>query len=90
MFPSPALTIGQRSLFGSLEPSYDAEFVESSRFDLDERTWIDHAPGWLTGADRLFDVIFDDLVDDVWCDEFLVVGIAVDEDSTPLNHWEIT
>ncbi len=51
MFPS----IGQRSLFGSLDPAYDATFGELTRLDLDVDTWVDHAPGWLTGADQLFD-----------------------------------
>jgi len=53
MFPSGA--IGQRSLFGALEPEFDDTFAELSRLDLDDRTWVDHAPGWLTGSDRLFD-----------------------------------
>lgn len=57
MFPSTPVTasICQRSLFGSLEPDYDATFRELTRLDLDERTWVDHAPGWLSGADRMFD-----------------------------------
>ncbi len=55
MFPTASSAIGQRSLFGSLEPCFDADFGESTRLDLDDRTWIDHAPGWLSGADRLFD-----------------------------------
>ncbi len=51
----PSIAIGQRSLFGSLDPEYDASFVELTRLRLDERTWVDHAPGWLTGSDQLFD-----------------------------------
>lgn len=53
MFPSAS--IGQRSLFGLLEPSFDVTFGELTRLDLDQRTWVDHAPGWLSGADRMYD-----------------------------------
>jgi len=49
------LAIGQRSLFGSLEPDFDASFAELTRLELDPRTWVDHAAGWLTGSDQLFD-----------------------------------
>ena len=58
MFPS---VIGQRSLFGSLDPEYDPSFRELTRLDLDGRTWVDHAPGWLTGSDQLFDDLTCDL-----------------------------
>ena len=51
----PPSVIGQRSLFGSLEPEYDPSFRELTRLDLDDRTWVDHVPGWLTGSDQLFD-----------------------------------
>lgn len=49
--------VGQRSLFGSLAPAFDADFAELRRLELDERTWVDHAPGWLAGADGVFDVL---------------------------------
>jgi alkylated DNA repair dioxygenase AlkB len=51
----PSSVNGQRSLFGSLEPEYDDTFAELARLDLDPTTWVDHAPGWLTGSDRLLD-----------------------------------
>jgi hypothetical protein len=51
----PYAAIGQRSLFGSLEPEFDAEFSELTRLDLDTRTWVDHAPGWVGGSDRIYD-----------------------------------
>ena len=50
-----SVSIGQRSLFGSLDPAYDSSFAELTRLDLDETTWVDHAAGWLVGADGLFD-----------------------------------
>lgn len=45
----------QRSLFGALEPEHDALFGELSRLQLDAGSWVDHAPGWLQGADQIFD-----------------------------------
>lgn len=59
MFPSSV--IGQRSLFGSLEPEYDPSFRELTRLDLDSRTWVDHVPGWLTGSDQMFDELTSEL-----------------------------
>jgi alkylated DNA repair dioxygenase AlkB len=57
----PSSVIGQRSLFGSLEPEYDPSFRELTRLDLDGRTWVDHAPGWLTGSDQMFDELTSEL-----------------------------
>lgn len=45
----------QTSLLGGLAPGFDAAFAECRRFALDTTTWVDHAPGWLTGSDQLFD-----------------------------------
>ena len=59
MFPSSA--IGQRSLFGSLDPEYDPSFRELTRLDLDGRSWVDHVPGWLTGSDQMFDELTSEL-----------------------------
>ncbi len=59
MFSSTA--IGQRSLFGSLEPEFDSTFGELTRLDLDGRTWVDHAPAWLQGADAVFDELVTEL-----------------------------
>jgi hypothetical protein len=52
--PEPAW---QPSLLASAEeaPSVDAAFPGSVRHHLDERAWIDHCPGWLSGADRVFE-----------------------------------
>ncbi len=35
-------------------PSVDASFSALSRIHLDERSWVDHAPGWVSSSDRLF------------------------------------
>lgn len=59
VFPRPA--IGQRSLFGALEPEYDPAFSDLVRLDLDGRTWVDLAPGWLRGADRVYDELVAEL-----------------------------
>lgn len=45
----------QGSLFGGLAPAYDPTFAELRRFALDATTWVDHAAGWLSGSDQLFD-----------------------------------
>lgn len=45
----------QRSLFGTCDPNVDAEFLQVEHIGLDATSWIDHAPGWLAGADALFD-----------------------------------
>lgn len=45
----------QGSLFGTLQPEYDASFEELVRFHLDDTTWVDLAPGWVRGADQVFD-----------------------------------
>lgn len=53
----------QTSLFGGLatgfeagfEAGFDAGFDAASRVDLDGTTWVEYVPGWLLGADRLFD-----------------------------------
>ena len=45
----------QGSLFGTLRPEFDASFSELTRLDLDDSTWVDLAPGWLSGADQIYD-----------------------------------
>ncbi|MEJ7584529.1 MAG: alpha-ketoglutarate-dependent dioxygenase AlkB, partial [Acidimicrobiales bacterium] len=45
----------QGSLLATGEPEPDAGFTSLLRLDLDGGAWVDHAPGWLTGADALFD-----------------------------------
>ena len=47
----------QPSLFGGDEVSFDSSFAQLHRIDLDERSWIEVAPGWVRGADALFDRI---------------------------------
>ena len=51
----------QASLFGVLDPELDASFATLRRMELDATTWIDFAPGWLSGADTVFEELLDAL-----------------------------
>ena len=44
----------QPTLFGAEQPSADSEFSTLCRHVLDHTAWLDHAPGWMRGADTLF------------------------------------
>jgi alkylated DNA repair dioxygenase AlkB len=44
----------QLGLFDGARVRLDRAFSTLRRVWLDERAWIDHAPGWVAGADRLF------------------------------------
>lgn len=44
----------QPSLFGSGAPTVDPALTGLRRCPLDQTSWIDHLPGWLTGADAVF------------------------------------
>src|SRR4051794_22688720 len=47
--------VWQASLFGADEPAADVSFDGLVRHQLDEESWVDHVPGWLQGADELFE-----------------------------------
>lgn len=49
----PAL-IWQQCLFAFEDPAVDTSFQLVQRTMLDDDSWIDHAPGWLHGADLVF------------------------------------
>jgi alkylated DNA repair dioxygenase AlkB len=54
MASSPDL-VWQPSLLAAHEPlEADRSFSSLSRIELDPESWVDHSPGWVTGADRLF------------------------------------
>lgn len=59
MVSSHRLAARQGSLFGVLDPEVDTTFRAIQRIDLDERSWIELARGWLTGADSVFDELLD-------------------------------
>jgi len=44
----------QASLFAVGDPEVDATFAGVRRLPLDESSWIDHLPRWLSGSDQLF------------------------------------
>lgn len=45
----------QGSLFGVCAPQFDADFAGLRRRHLTAASWVDHAPGWLSGSDQLLD-----------------------------------
>ena len=47
----------QGSLFGDAQVGVDQSFAQLTRRALDERCWVDFAPGWLAGADDTFDAL---------------------------------
>lgn len=47
----------QPSLFDAPPPAVDAGFSTLIRVWLDERAWVDHAPGWVRGSDGLFEQV---------------------------------
>ncbi|HEY5663762.1 MAG TPA: alpha-ketoglutarate-dependent dioxygenase AlkB [Ilumatobacter sp.] len=47
----------QRSLFGALTPQFDPGLGGCRRHALDATTWVDVVPGWLRGADEVFDAL---------------------------------
>ena len=44
----------QPSLFASSGPGIDASFRGLARLRLDDASWVDHVPGWVTGSDAAF------------------------------------
>ena len=44
----------QPSLFEDEEPAIDKHFKDLKRIHLDDQSWVDHAPGWLSASDPLF------------------------------------
>jgi alkylated DNA repair dioxygenase AlkB len=45
----------QGSLIDGGEPAIDLDFAGLTRVQLDDTSWVDHAPGWLGGSDSLFE-----------------------------------
>jgi len=44
----------QPSLLDGGLPATDASFRRLTRLQLDEHSWVDHCPGWLSGSDEVF------------------------------------
>ncbi|HZA60333.1 MAG TPA: alpha-ketoglutarate-dependent dioxygenase AlkB [Actinomycetota bacterium] len=50
----------QPSLFSvGDEVSIDRSFAWLQRIDLDDASWVDHAPAWIAGADHLFEAVLE-------------------------------
>jgi alkylated DNA repair dioxygenase AlkB len=47
----------QATLLGGGTPAVDLSFSGLVRVELDDRAWVDHAPGWLEGSEAVFDVL---------------------------------
>ncbi|NVB78270.1 MAG: alpha-ketoglutarate-dependent dioxygenase AlkB [Kofleriaceae bacterium] len=47
----------QLDLFATGAPSFDTEFSTLVRTELSDGAWIDHAPGWVSGHDALFEAL---------------------------------
>ena len=59
MSPSPDL-VWQPSLLASDEDvRLDPTFEALRRIDLDDRSWVEHAPGWVRGSDRVFELLLE-------------------------------
>jgi alkylated DNA repair dioxygenase AlkB len=60
MLDAPELA-WQGSLLGAGRPQADPGFRGSRRHHLSDGAWVDHVPGWLSGADSLFADLLDRL-----------------------------
>ena len=49
----------QPTLLDSGAPSFDASFAGVRRIELDERSWVDLDPEWVSGSDDLFAALVD-------------------------------
>jgi alkylated DNA repair dioxygenase AlkB len=47
----------QPSLFDGGAPELDVSYAGLRRITLDERSWVDYCPGWLSGSDAVFDLL---------------------------------
>ena len=56
MSASPDL-VWQPSLFAVQPVGFDGSFGNVRRIELDDTAWVDHAGGWVSGSDRLFEEV---------------------------------
>lgn len=57
--PSPIHLQG--SLLGLDDPGVDPSFAGLKHIILDDRTWLEHVPGWLAGHEQVFDRLYHEL-----------------------------
>src|SRR5918992_4551140 len=56
--PDPPDLMWQPSLLAAVEDvGIDRSFGRMKRVELDPESWVDYAPGWVSGADRLFEEV---------------------------------
>ena len=77
--------VWQASLFAGDQPQVDVSFDGLVRRQLDQESWVDYAPGWLRGADELFEW----LVANVDWGEYdrLMYGKMVAQPRLTAPHW---
>ncbi len=75
----------QPSLFGSTPPDLDRTFAALRRIQLDAESWVDHAPGWVTGAQTLFHEL---LASRAWGQRTRVLWDQQVLEPRLTSHWE--
>jgi alkylated DNA repair dioxygenase AlkB len=50
----------QPTLFDASEPDIDHHFSRLERIELDDESWVDHAPGWVLSSDGLFQEVVEE------------------------------
>ena len=56
--PDPQELVWQPSLLAHDDAvGIDSDFARLTRIQLDDESWVDHAPRWVSGADRLFEEV---------------------------------
>ena len=91
----------QQSLFDDGPPRLDVSFAALERLQLDDTSWIDYCPGWLSGSDELFAELLEagnwgqrqvHMYDKLVLEPRLTAGFCTDiaDDSTPTALVAIT
>ena len=84
MVDAPPL-VWQASLFAADEPRVDISFDGLVRHQLDAEAWVDHVPGWLRGADELFEWLLRNV--DWGEHDRLMYGRIVAQPRLTAPHW---
>ena len=61
-YPSASAVAWQPSLWADQTTVVDPSFRGLARIELDEVSWVDHCPGWLSGSDQAFEELLGDIV----------------------------
>jgi alkylated DNA repair dioxygenase AlkB len=56
---SPGVAWQASLLDAATEPEIDGSFANLTRIQLDDSSWVDHVPGWVSGSDHLFAELLD-------------------------------